>query len=232
MPKLSGDCCSNLVLKISQKVLKINRLFRTSTIGFLTFPKWDFELEKAFQRGKNSPPEDFLEDIENGCEIWGVDPGVATLVTAVDTSGRQRTTSLEEYYHLCGYNDANSIRKKHQEQHKAQFLKISNLSSLKTSNMAEFLKACKERLSLYDDITSYYNEKSWSSKLKFKCYIRKQKGVHEICKRFIHGSAKYDEKATTGVRTSTKKENRYYLSAPIDHEKRSKKTIIAFGDET
>ncbi|KAG1065446.1 hypothetical protein G6F42_026827 [Rhizopus arrhizus] len=175
-------------------------------------------------------PEDFLEDIENGCEIWGVDPGIATLVTAVDTSGRQRTTSLEEYYHLCGYNDANSIRKKHQEQHKAQFLKISNLSSLKTSNMAEFLKACKERLSLYDDITSYYNEKSWSSKLKFKCYIRKQKGVHEICKRFIHGSAKYDEKATTGVRTSTKKENRYYPSAPIDHEKRSKKTIIAFGD--
>ncbi|KAG1295769.1 hypothetical protein G6F57_017087 [Rhizopus arrhizus] len=58
----------------------------------------------------------------------------------------------------------------------------------------------------------------------------KNLGVHEICKRFIHGSVKYDEKATTGVRTSTKKENRYYPSAPIDHEKRSKKTIIAFGD--
>ncbi|KAG1130052.1 hypothetical protein G6F42_004527 [Rhizopus arrhizus] len=45
--------------------------------------------------------------------------------------------------------------------------------------------------------------------------MRKQKGVHEICKRFIHSSAKYDEKATTGVRTSTKKENRYYPSAPV-----------------
>ncbi|RCH81488.1 hypothetical protein CU097_002475, partial [Rhizopus azygosporus] len=118
-------------------------------------------------------PSDFIDDIRNGCDIWGVDPGVSTILTAVDTSGRQRTTSLDEYYHLCGYNNANFIRKKHQEQHTAQFLKISNLSSLKTSNITEFAKACQERLSLYDDITSYYNENAWSSKLKFQCYIRK-----------------------------------------------------------
>ncbi|CEG78604.1 hypothetical protein RMATCC62417_13183 [Rhizopus microsporus] len=87
-------------------------------------------------------PKDFLKDIENGCDVWGVDPGVSTILTAVDTSGRQRTTSLDEYYNLCGYNNANFIRKKHQEQHTAPFLKISNLSSLKTSNIPEFAKAC------------------------------------------------------------------------------------------
>jgi hypothetical protein len=81
----------------------------------------------------------------------GVYPGVSTILTTVDTSGRQRTTSLDEYYHPCDYNNANFIRKKHQEQHTAQFLKISNLSSLKTSNITEFAKACQERLSLYDD---------------------------------------------------------------------------------
>ncbi|PHZ09414.1 uncharacterized protein RHIMIDRAFT_240526 [Rhizopus microsporus ATCC 52813] len=86
-------------------------------------------------------PSDFTNDIQNGCDIWGVDPGVSTTLTAVDTPRRQRTTSLDEYYHLYGYNDANFIRKKHQEQHTAQFLKISNLSSLKTSNITEFAKA-------------------------------------------------------------------------------------------
>jgi hypothetical protein len=103
-------------------------------------------------------PSDFIGDIRNGCDIWGIDPSVSTILTAIDASGRQRTTSLDEYYHLCGYNNANFIRKKHQEQHTAQFLKISNLNSLKTSNITEFAKACQERLSLYDDITSYYNE--------------------------------------------------------------------------
>ncbi|ORE09711.1 hypothetical protein BCV72DRAFT_201069, partial [Rhizopus microsporus var. microsporus] len=176
-------------------------------------------------------PSDFIDDIRNGCNIWGVDSGVSTILTAVDTSGRQRTTSLDEYYHLCGYNNANFIRKKHQEQHAAQFLKISNLSSLKTSNITEFAKACQERLSLYDDITSYYNENAWSSKLKFQCYIRKQKGVHEICKGLMYGSVKYNKKSSTGVKTSSaENESKYCPPAPLDHPDKPRKTIIAFGD--
>ncbi|PHZ12874.1 uncharacterized protein RHIMIDRAFT_291478 [Rhizopus microsporus ATCC 52813] len=176
-------------------------------------------------------PSDFIDDIRNGCDIWGVGPGVSTTLTAVDTSGRQRTTSLDEYYHLCGYNNANFIRKKHQEQHTAQFLKISNLSSLKTSNITEFTKACQERLSLYDDITSYYNENAWSSKLKFQCYIRKQKGVHEICKRLMHGSVKYNKKASTRAKTSpAENESKYCPPAPLDHPDKPRKTIIAFSD--
>ncbi|ORE07329.1 hypothetical protein BCV72DRAFT_249522 [Rhizopus microsporus var. microsporus] len=134
------------------------------------FTKLGFRTRDSLTSGKKfrslattKNPSDFIDDIRNGC--------IFTILTAVDTSGRQRTTSLDEYYHLCGYNNANFIRKKHQEQHTAQFLKISNLSSLKTSNITEFAKACQERLSLYDDIASYYNENAWSSKLKFQCYI-------------------------------------------------------------
>ncbi|CEG68481.1 hypothetical protein RMATCC62417_04733 [Rhizopus microsporus] len=174
---------------------------------------------------------DPLKSINYSSILSIADPGVSTILTAVDTSGRQRTTSLDEYYHLCGYNNANFIRKKHQEQHTAQFLKISNLSSLKTSNITEFAKACQERLSLYDDITSYYNENAWSSKLKFQCYIRKQKGVHEICKRLMHGSVKYNKKASAGVKTSSaENESKYCPSAPLDHPDKPRKTIIAFGD--
>ncbi|KAG2230332.1 hypothetical protein INT48_008824 [Thamnidium elegans] len=34
---------------------------------------------------KEKLPADFQEDIENGCNIWGVDPGVNTIITSVDT---------------------------------------------------------------------------------------------------------------------------------------------------
>ncbi|KAL4208881.1 hypothetical protein AB4K20DRAFT_1950118 [Rhizopus microsporus] len=118
-----------------------------------------------------------------------------------------------------------------ENQHTAQFLKISNLSSLKTSNITKFAKACQERLSLYDDITSYYNENARSSKLKFQYYIRKQKGVHEICKRLMHGSVKYNKKASTGIKTSSaENENKYCPPAPLDHPDKPRKTTIAFGD--
>ena len=63
-----------------------------------------------------------------------------------------------------------------------------------------------------------------SSKLKLQCYIRKQKGVHEICKRLIHGSVKYNEKA------SAENESKYCPPAPLDHPDKPRKTIIAFGD--
>lgn len=69
-----------------------------------------------------------------------------------------------------------------------------------------------------------------SSKLKFKCYMRKQKGVHKICKRLIHGSAKYYSTTSTGVKTSTKNENTYSPPAPSDNLEAPGKTIIAFGD--
>lgn len=103
----------------------------------------------------------FLKILKMTVMFGGVNPGASTILAAVDTSGRQRTTSFDGYYHLCGYNNASFIQKKRQEQFTAQFLKISNVSSLKISNITEFAKACQERPSLYDNITSYYNENAW-----------------------------------------------------------------------
>ena len=68
-------------------------------------------------------------------------------------------------------------------------------------------------------------------KLKFQCYIRKQKGAHEICKRLIHGSVKYIKRASAGIKTSSaENENKYCPPAPLDHPDKPRKTIIAFGD--
>ncbi|ORE01851.1 hypothetical protein BCV72DRAFT_320049 [Rhizopus microsporus var. microsporus] len=183
------------------------------------FTKLGFRTRDSLTSGKKfrslattKKPSDFIDGIRNDYDIWGVDPGVSTILIAGN--------NLDEYYHLCCYNDANFIRKKHQEQHTAQFLKISNLRSLKTSNITE--------LSLYDDITTKFCR---SSKLKFQCYIRKQKGMHEICKRLMHGSVKYNKKASTGVKTSSaENESKYCLPAPLDHPDKPRKTIIAFGD--
>lgn len=60
--------------------------------------------------------------------------------------------------------------------------------------------------------------------------MRKQKGVNEICKRLIYGSAKYNNAASTGVKTSNNGGNTYSSPAPIDQLERPKKTIIAYGD--
>ncbi|GAA5810613.1 hypothetical protein MFLAVUS_004036 [Mucor flavus] len=54
--------------------------------------------------------------------------------------------------------------------------------------------------------------------------------VHEICKRLIHGSAKYNSATSTGVKTSTKNKNTYSPPAPNDNLEAPGKTIIAFGD--
>ncbi|KAI8050113.1 hypothetical protein BDF21DRAFT_404601 [Thamnidium elegans] len=199
------------------------------------FSKIGFRKRKNCQRKKKVGPKeklpaDFQEDIENGCNIWGVDPGVNTIITSVDTHVRQRVTSLEGYYHLCGFNDASFVRRKHKNQHMAEHLKITSLSSLKTSNITNLVSLGRLSRNLYDDISFYYNENSWSSKLKFKCYMRKQKDVHEICKRLIHGSVKYNSAESTGVKTSTNNENTYSPPAPSDNLETPGKTIIAFGD--
>ncbi|CEI98566.1 hypothetical protein RMCBS344292_12672 [Rhizopus microsporus] len=54
---------------------------------------------------KKYQDKDFA-DIVDDAEIWAVYPGISTIFTAVDSTEhkRIRTTSLEEYYHLCGYN--------------------------------------------------------------------------------------------------------------------------------
>ncbi|KAL0077491.1 hypothetical protein J3Q64DRAFT_1873112 [Phycomyces blakesleeanus] len=66
-------------------------------------------VSRVAQKKKEAPaqkqPADFINDIDKGCQIWAVDPGVCDIITAIDTSGRQRTTSVNEYYHLRGFND-------------------------------------------------------------------------------------------------------------------------------
>lgn len=109
-------------------------------------------------------PANFLSDIHNGCTVWGVDPGRNSLITAVDSSGsqeRQRTVTLEEYYHICGYNDANYLRKKHQIKYEQVFKMITTLPSAKTVDINEYNEACRKRIANYDELFNYYNADNW-----------------------------------------------------------------------
>jgi hypothetical protein len=68
---------------------------------------------------------------------------------------------LDEYYHLSGFNDASNERKKRKKQNMEEYLKIPNISSIKTTNEEKFIEACKERLNLYNDNNIYYNDDYW-----------------------------------------------------------------------
>ncbi|CEG82028.1 hypothetical protein RMATCC62417_16158 [Rhizopus microsporus] len=101
--------------------------------------------------------------IVNDAEIWAVDPGISTIFTAVDSTEHERirTTSLEEYYHLCGYNLATRRRKEHQECHLGEFKYISELPTLKTVNLTSFLLAASTLLQNYQRIHNYYCQDKW-----------------------------------------------------------------------
>ncbi|KAI7902638.1 uncharacterized protein BX663DRAFT_509931, partial [Cokeromyces recurvatus] len=60
--------------------------------------------------------------------------------------------------------------------------------------------------------------------------MKKQKGVHEICKRFVYNSSKYHQKSSTGVKSVINNISKFYPSTPTDHKERPVKTIIALGD--
>jgi hypothetical protein len=83
--------------------------------------------------------------------VWAIDPGIWDIVTAVDISGRQKKSSLDEYYHLAGLNDAKYKRDRRKKKHMQEYLTISSISSIKTTNEEKFIEACKERLNLYND---------------------------------------------------------------------------------
>ncbi|KAL0077259.1 hypothetical protein F4703DRAFT_1946047 [Phycomyces blakesleeanus] len=90
--------------------LFVNFLFIKMPADGLLIPTIDQSLfASVFAKKKEAPaqkqPADFINDIDKGCQIWAVDPGVCDIITAIDTSGRQRTTSVNEYYHLRGFND-------------------------------------------------------------------------------------------------------------------------------
>ena len=47
----------------------------------------------------------------------------------------------------------------------------------------------------------------------------------------MHGSVKYNKKASIGVKTSSaENESKYCPPAPLDHPDKPRKTTIAFGD--
>ncbi|ORE03906.1 hypothetical protein BCV72DRAFT_186705, partial [Rhizopus microsporus var. microsporus] len=93
-------------------------------------------------------------DIVDDAEIWDVDPGISIIFTVVDSTEHERirTTSLEEYYYLYGYNLATRRRKEHQEYHLDEFKYISELPTLKTANLTSFLLAASTRLHNYQRI--------------------------------------------------------------------------------
>ncbi|CEG75062.1 hypothetical protein RMATCC62417_10170 [Rhizopus microsporus] len=83
-------------------------------------------------RREPKTPKDFA-DIVDDAEVWAVVPGISAIFTAVDSTEHERirTASLEEYYHLCGYNLATRRRKEHQECHFDEFKYISESPTLK-----------------------------------------------------------------------------------------------------
>ncbi|CEI91151.1 hypothetical protein RMCBS344292_05451 [Rhizopus microsporus] len=127
----------------------------------------NLSLSHHFYKPRKEPktPKDFAE-------IWAVEPGISTIFTAVDSTQHERVriTSLEEYYHLCCYNLATRRRKEHQECHLDGFKYISELSTLKTANLASFLLAASTRLKNYQRIHNYYCQDKW--------YVALLHGVH------------------------------------------------------
>ncbi|CEG76575.1 hypothetical protein RMATCC62417_11459 [Rhizopus microsporus] len=175
-------------------------------------------------------PKDFADIVDNA-EIWAVDPGISTIFTEVDSTEHERTraTSLEEYYHLCGYNLATRRRKEHQECHLDKFKYISELPTLKTANLTSFLLAASIRLQNYQRIYNYYCQDKWSQKLKLKTYINKQKGTQEIVKGLFDNSKKYDKSSTVGVRNQNKSKHIHLPPADLPSSSQ-RKQIIAFGN--
>ncbi|CEG63410.1 hypothetical protein RMATCC62417_00555 [Rhizopus microsporus] len=162
-------------------------------------------------------PKDFV-DIVDDAEIWAVDPGISTIFTAVDSTEheRVRTTSLEEYYHLCG-----------------EFKYINELPTLKTANFTSFLLAASIRLQNYQRIHNYYCQDKWSQKLKFKTYINKQKETQEIVKRLFDNSKKHGKTSTAGAKNQNPNKSKHVPLSPADLPSSSqRKRIIAFGDGT
>jgi hypothetical protein len=130
--------------------------------------QWSMKLPP---RREPNTPKGFA-DIVDDAEIWAVDPGISTIFTKVGSTEheRARTTSLEEYFHLCGYNLATKRRKEHQECHLDEFKYISELPTLKTANLTSFLLAASTRLQNYQRIHNYCCQDKW--------YVALLNGVH------------------------------------------------------
>jgi hypothetical protein len=87
-------------------------------------------------------PMDFKSDIENDAVVWGVDPGVTNVFTAVDSSScnkpeRIRLTSSKEYYHLCGFNTASREREEHRKIYPEDSSLLLGLPTLKTPDITK-----------------------------------------------------------------------------------------------
>ncbi|ORE20540.1 hypothetical protein BCV71DRAFT_154237, partial [Rhizopus microsporus] len=144
---------------------------------------------------------------------------------------RIRTSSLEEYYHLCSYNLATRRRKEHQECHLNEFKYISELPTLKTAHLTSFLLAASTCLQNYQRIHNYYCQDKWSQKLKFKTYINKQKGTQEIVKKLFDNSKKYDKLSTVGAKNQNPNKSKHVPLPPANLPSSSqRKRIIAFGN--
>ncbi|KAI9263631.1 hypothetical protein EDC94DRAFT_670893 [Helicostylum pulchrum] len=159
---------------------------------------------------KGLTPKDFENEVKNNeAVVWGADPGVTEIYTAVDSGCTQdkeriRKTSTKEYYHNCDYNNVKATRMKHQNENQRDFEFISGLPFLKTNNEED----------------CFYN---WSIKENFKSYIKKQKATHEIAKSLFPGSKKYN--STSTLRNKMQKPNKEnpVLSAPKDNNQTDEK---------
>ncbi|CEG65139.1 hypothetical protein RMATCC62417_01990 [Rhizopus microsporus] len=112
--KLAKQCDNKI--KPSQKndndlTLWYFNVFDFSKIGYKTLEsltsrskKFTYKIASIqYEPGRGPKTTKDFADIVDDAEIWAVDPGISTIFTAVESTEHEhvRTTSLEEYYHLC-----------------------------------------------------------------------------------------------------------------------------------
>ncbi|KAI8890926.1 hypothetical protein K501DRAFT_305410 [Backusella circina FSU 941] len=162
-----------------------------------------YSIQFIFKRKKSADPKtktpkDFKDEVDRGTLVWG-------------------QTSTREFYDLCGYNRGTSQRMKYQRENEDTFKFISDLPILKIHDTNRFLDASKIRLMNYTRLSDYYSHNNW-----------RQKGTHEIAKRLLRGSRKYQKSSTIGCKAP--RDDKYVSSSPADSLDKPPTTITAFGN--
>jgi hypothetical protein len=185
--------------------------------------------------------ENWINFAAHRTTIWGVDPGVTDIFVAADGTNedrhRYRNLSSKEYYHLCGFNKATEKRRRWKIEAGEQWRQLfDDMPSLKTANFDQLLDALRYRLDNFAAIVEPFDRQFRYRRLAFSSYRNRQRGIHEICRRFTFGSKKYGQPPSPRhqhVADNAARPHGFWTPAsPIDrpYEDEFQHYIIAFGN--
>lgn len=120
--------------------------------------------------------------------VWGIDPGLHSVFTAVDQQGTIRTTSANEYYQRSGNTTFRNSLQRLQQQQPDDHAFVEALPTLKTSNLDDFMRSVAIRLQNLDRMRRFY---AVLPKWRFKRYRSKQQTLNEMSNQLIGASRKY-----------------------------------------